>query len=676
MGRLSEILKDLDLLAPDISLNHKGGGGVRTVVGSVIWILCTGVFLGAIAYFLWGFLRTDQPNLEYQYELLDDYPRIDMATSRRVPIIFGYLDEVVSLNPEEFSRYATPVFRVEVQSTQTAPNGTLEYQYTDKIMKFIPCSDLFQSSYTESLFPSKSNKFLYETVRDYGWCVNWTHGQVELFGKTVDPAMGYASFSLVPCMLQEGCATAEELKRFSIVHSVGEEVLKYGDSANPVTFAYNGDDYVFIDPALMMPLTHKLMTNEIWDDKGLFFANELRASYTSIQKSYTSIQTRNSSLLSCTEEMLKDFSCTPYIQHWYISGGAKAVTVRSYIGILDWLSNIGGVREILYFVGFLFYMVYNSNKKKEELVSHIYDFDPSDIVGKLDPNFSKAQSPASTTQKCGSATSRKRFLIEKAYDQVEQSLDVVNLLKTLQTLKVFGAVLLADHQRVLIPVASLKQELSSDLETSFNKGNLADVGNDSQMAANETSVAQTLQRRAHPGTDLRVYPSRRLGSNNDSSRPWHSNNHMDANESYSPPQAKRGEPVSKTTTNKQACFDAALETLSKRMLEKELASWDVESTVQRNHQANFILNFQNAVDEHLFRLLAQESTIPPEPVLRGPPEPGAEALQQTRLREAGHDESSANCHSQDQTKTPPCVPDKTQVLQSIANLMVSKSKPT
>lgn len=653
MGKITDLVRELDLLAPDIGLNHKGGGGVRTLVGSAIWIICTGVFLGAVGYFFYGFLRTDQPRLEYQYELLEEYPKIDMATSRRIPIIFGYLDDEATLTPSEFVKYATPVLRLQTLLAQTAPNGTLEYKYTDQIKRFIPCTTLFNSKYNHSLFPSQSSsKFLYETMRDFGLCVNWTEGEMVLEGKTVDPFMSYLSFKLMPCMLETGCVSKEELARFSIVHSIGEEVLNYADQETPLKFAYNGDEYFVIDPALTPMATYKLMTNEIWDDRGLFMGGTLRASFTSIQKTYPGIVTRNISQLSCTEEMLQEYTCKPYISFDYISGGGKSIVVRSYIGILDCMSNVGGVREILYFIGFLFYMVYNSNKKKEKLVAEIYDMSPSDLEETL------KQDP-STTNKCASKhsrTSRKKLLIGRAFDMVEQSLDVVNLLKSLQFLKLLDSVLLSDYQRALISMAALKQEITKD----FQEGSGPER---SQLANKVVPQPYPLPESQILGAETSGLPS---GNGVEVQKPVQSGGSSDIRTEQTP----------------RSKIDKALETLSQKMFDRE---WNADDPQDRNLGSTDLKNnrliqeFQHAVDGYLFKLLGTEPTetekISQIPQQIQEPEPAQ--LQQTAIKPPLQDESLADLRLHEQNRSPreKHINKRSQVFLQIAQLISSKSKP-
>lgn len=389
----------------------------------------------------------------------DVYPMIDMSTNRRVPVIFGYIDDAYNIELKDFPRYATGLMKVETMRTHTAEDGSVSYTYDHQFFYFKPCADVFAGKYIKDYYPNEQSGFLYKTTKAYGWCVDWQPGDLQNFGKSSDIVNQYLYFNLLPCSLDSNCASEEELSRFTVILGMGEEVLDYSNKDEPLKFSFNADDYNIVDTKTFTFTQYKLMWNMITDTRDFPFPEQTVVQYSTIQKAKTSVLGRDPTQLSCTKQQIeaKTLECVPYLQHWYISGGVTETVTRGYKGVLDTLGGIGGLREVIYFAAFVVYMFFDKKSQRASLVSKIYGLDEEKLdVASKDPEKAKS----GKTGGCCKKKKKRIELVDQAYEKIEQNLDIVAFLRSLQVLDILTNLFFTQEQLDLIPLASLKKDLA------------------------------------------------------------------------------------------------------------------------------------------------------------------------------------------------------------------------
>lgn len=458
MGRLLRMFEGLDLLAQDLTFSVNGRNGVKSLIGSIIWLMFTLIFLGCMGYFVYTFFRTDNPVVSKDITMSDQYSVIDMSTNRRVPVIFGYIDDAFNIETKDFPRYATGLMKVETMRTHTGQDGSVSYTYDHQFRYFKPCVEVFKGPHIPEYYPNQQSGFLYKTTQEYGWCVEWKPGDLQNFGKSSDIVNQYLYFNLLPCSLESNCATEEEMSRFTVILGMGEEVLDYSNKKEPLRFSFNADDYNIVDTATFTFTQYKLMQNKILDARDFPFPESEAVSYSSIQKAKTSVLGRDPTQLSCTKAQIeaKTLECVPYLQHWYISGAVTETVTRGYKGVLDTLGGIGGLREVIYFSAFVIYMFFDKKSQRAGLVSLIYGLDESKIA----KSESLDNSADQKRSRCCKKKQTNSDFVNQAYEKIEKNLDIVAFLRSLQVLDVVANLLFTEEQMQLIPVASLQKDLN------------------------------------------------------------------------------------------------------------------------------------------------------------------------------------------------------------------------
>ena len=145
---------------------------------------------------------------------------------------------------------------------------------------------------------------------------------------------------------------------------------------------------------------------------------------------------------------------------------------REYKGIVETLSDIGGIKELIHMVFAGIYLLFHSKFEKEYLVEHIYN---SKKKRKSKSNCCKKKKEDKTHKEAAKVDEDKSQSVridkdgvfevsdevfDQAADSVEKTLDVVTIAKELNCLRHLVAFLLRDYQRQLSPLIVLSQDLS------------------------------------------------------------------------------------------------------------------------------------------------------------------------------------------------------------------------
>ena len=215
----------------------------------------------------------------------------------------------------------------------------------------------------------------------------------------------------------------------------------------------NADNFYYLNMQNKQKFQAKIAHYEIWDDPGMYFSLKLNSNYSMADKLITSTRVRPISQTTCTLEETKTIACHSYLIFDFMSSGRKTKIIRSYKGVVETISDLGGVNSVVFFVFLMINYAYCHYREKPLMVRAVFDFFKDDSV------FPKSEKGCWNK----SAIEKKRKELEgKAYKIIEKSLDIVTLVREINTLRVLTHMLLKDYHVKLAPLVALSLQCKRD----------------------------------------------------------------------------------------------------------------------------------------------------------------------------------------------------------------------
>src|SRR3990167_1003223 len=460
LKRICERVKKLDILAPEVGLSVQGDSGVKSYIGVMLSFACIGLFVGASIYGTLESLRTDRPSVVQESSSSSVYPQFDLLKDQKFPAIM-----MVSPNGpvkvEEIYRYATILaFKETRQFVDNDITKTPITKYDFINMK--PCKE-----YTDDerlRFGAPKTQIETSAFNLNGLCpeIKDINNNLTITGKSSDPFSENILIMIYPCAVEfapEGCASADEISNSGALLLPNLMNIDLSNYKEPITSSYNTDLDFAINPSFVQQVTTRLKMVEVWNSNGMFTEDAVVVSQSDFSTQRSQYLFRDPTKLSCSAaEFLVDPLCTPYILFTVSSSGLKTSFTRGYKGALEIIGDIGGIRDIIFTLGFYLYVLYNDREVKKRLVAQVYSIDSIDkqphlnksvVKGNAATNQSQTEPQPSKWRCCkmtypsslvspstGEHEPSRQFDEDEAYEQIEKNLDVVNLIRKLNFIEV------------------------------------------------------------------------------------------------------------------------------------------------------------------------------------------------------------------------------------------------
>jgi hypothetical protein len=349
---------ELDFLAPEVSLSVQGKSGVKTKIGTVIFLLASFAFVGSIVFSAISFFRTDKPSISYETSSSSFYPKIDINKGYMIPMILPSYGGSTPIPFDQLGQYITIVARQIIQTNGKQPDGSFKSDFVVKPIKTARCGTLIGTGKIDTKAINNSLGVFAQSLYDTGVCLDFDPDTTFVEGTGNSNYFVGFDLNIFPCSLADSsqCKSKSQMKSFGFVYLVGQESLNLGTYEEPLSYSFNGDEFYYIDPALITSASLKTMETEIWDQKGFFQAESLRISYPKVEISMPRVQTRDSNKVACTKEEIDTVvQCSPYFNRFWISGGTKTKITRTYKSIVETFGDIGGARDTIFMIAMLLY---------------------------------------------------------------------------------------------------------------------------------------------------------------------------------------------------------------------------------------------------------------------------------------------------------------------------------
>ena len=484
---IGEKIKKLDFMAPPVSLNVNGSNGIKTYFGLSMSIgyLASIIVLGGII--IQGYFDTKSPSVAQEFSESGTYPEISLLENGLFPVSYVYYQEVNPIPAVLMAKYFTiKLFKYSYTSYLDSA-GSPQVDFKVDYMDVVPCSEIKQNETDYSYYKQyEETPYFKQYGMDLGMCIRVKPELMKVKGGGSDSSLEILAYIFYPCSLPSGCATKAEMDDIGVVYSFPSSSMNLSNYEQPVKSYLNADNFLFVNTAARQKFQGKLSVTEIYDDPGMYFPLSLRHNSSALDRIIPASRFRNDSQVQCTvQEMVSD-ACKSYLVFDYMSSGKKLKVVRQFKGIVQTISDIGGINSIIFLLFLWTNLVYVECIQEKVLVNKVFDFFSEKLFAakksasseKCSLCLCKKKDKKTQVQAKDSGSLRSmRSVVSKddpgalepvvvarlqteAYKMIEKSLDVVTLVKEINSLKVLTHLLLKDYHLKLVPLISLSLQCS------------------------------------------------------------------------------------------------------------------------------------------------------------------------------------------------------------------------
>src|SRR3990167_6759449 len=124
--KIAKLFAELDFLAPEVSLNINGKSGVKTKVGSCVWLVAAGCFVASTVITLGEFFSTNNPKVSSETSSSAVYPPINLIDGSLVPMIWPQYLGIRAVPFEEVSKFVTLIATKQTFTSERLEDGTYD----------------------------------------------------------------------------------------------------------------------------------------------------------------------------------------------------------------------------------------------------------------------------------------------------------------------------------------------------------------------------------------------------------------------------------------------------------------------------------------------------------------------------------------------------------------------
>ena len=444
-----DFFKRLDRYGDSAGLTIGGSETHQTFLGAWFSLLSLLTLILASIFFLIQFLDTNTPSVVQTTQVTGTSPEMDLYTSQFAPG-FIVLEQEAPVNSLEIGKYFTFLSVKTKQTLGFKEDGSANRLQEFSTIDMVPCSWLPLATFDQLYGYSKSKKYTYDFLLKYGVCINPKSKEfLTIQGKPTDEVSSTLNWNLYPCDSNSyECKSSSTMQSVSVIIVMPEFGLDLTNKQQPavawpltspeVPVILSGIQRTFID----------LKKNRI-EDYGGFSGEELKTTeFLDVGAQRSSIGVRDQLQTSCKlPESLQ--TCTPFFE-FSISSGTMFVDIqRNYKTIVDTLSSIGGIKEIIFMLFGFVYALFKGNSQQKYLRQQIFggDEDTEEILQAI---IGQPKPTTGSSEKSGEMHRRVSNDVAKIADlAISECLDIVTIVKELNKVKVLFALLFQDNPQNL-----------------------------------------------------------------------------------------------------------------------------------------------------------------------------------------------------------------------------------
>ena len=463
------IRQKADILAPKVEMNFKGESKVFHWKSLLLSFVAFGLTVVVFANGIYELIHNENPKITVDRTTSGGYGKFDLDADDVLPIFFLWAGKnpSIPLDTTNYTQYMSINYQILNKT-----NGNVKSFPANLVM----CSSLDSQMASSGGVPyfkrenvSLDANALYE-IMTYGICLNDTAFADVVQGDPIFGDSTVASLVIQPCASDlYTCAASTSLS--SVIANIAFlypiENMTHFDK--PVGMTIDWDLYLYLMKGTTQLYKQHLKRAEVFNARPDFFwPAKLAASYSYYEYAPASLIERDNTITSCLNATLSSpTTCPPYIQIQFVSSTAYTKYLRTYVGVLDTLGQVGGnFGNISMLLGIVVGILMGKVVMVEilQLIYKISSESPS--LGCCKKRASKVELKVGSL-KDGKEPKDKLQVVDAdtmdlAIEMVKEDLDLVTLAKTVRDVKFLKSILLKNYHEDAIPTLVLAEKAKQD----------------------------------------------------------------------------------------------------------------------------------------------------------------------------------------------------------------------
>ena len=361
-----------DFLAPEIKLKFNGNHSFPTKVGMVMSLLCLSIFIYLTYYILKAYIDTSRPKVSVEIKNSAFKPMLNLTEMHIYPVLMFY-DRVTSsyMSLEDMERYAhVAVYYIRYKKGE----GETTYYPESQDIKIGRCGDLYDRGLKQVLSVEENDEATLNYFKTTAYCLDYEGNDIIVSKPGTSETFGeYLVVDYMPCVLGALCHPASDLANVTVATVLPKPIVNNGNYERPVKYFTLDEDYDYLSAGFQTIQKMKMVKSDIYDDRGVFSSESLRQTYLAKEETGLSILSRNSAKTSCLPSELFTPVCESYLQYGIIISTNTQKITREYKGLVESISEVGGMIELVFLVFSISYGFYHSRVYRDAMISAVYD---------------------------------------------------------------------------------------------------------------------------------------------------------------------------------------------------------------------------------------------------------------------------------------------------------------
>ncbi len=263
-------------------------------------------------------------------------------------------------------------------------------------------------------------------------------------------------FAISPCTLGSECKSKSELLEVGFFVTQPIAYTDYGKYDKPVQYFTEKTEHEYVMFNLVLRHKYVYQLTNIAEQKGFLSKEKTTHSFFSVGKFSTGYYERDPIQTTCKADD-DPIICSSYYQLEMVVSGTSLKITREYKGIVESISEVGGMVDIVYLIFAFFYGIYHQYHFRTGLADRIYGFRPQSAVHKPQKVRPDSEKISNRIFHMPNISSQDMLELRKqAAKSVEAKLDVVQISKELLALKALAHLLMSSETIELLPLFELK----------------------------------------------------------------------------------------------------------------------------------------------------------------------------------------------------------------------------
>jgi hypothetical protein len=475
---LSEFLRKGDIFARVPGLNISGQTVYKTKTGTLFTVIYLLVLISVVVVQVRRYLDRTNPATSSENYSHEEYPRINLTKNKIVPAIIAYYNDTLPFSMDELKDYMT-IKAYSIKWTPKEVNYSAgEYDDTLKVRDEIPiitCKELIEKDPSVFDFYDKDSP-TYQTLIDFGMCVDSTHENFYINGKGTDDLWEQISIFIKPCsdayftyhpdgyrITNSFCPEIEDLQAINFIITTPLASYDYTNHDNPVTYIPNFDDIYYMNPTATQLYTAKVRNRIIKDYTGLFAKWTDKLNFFEIGQTLFTQAYRDYQQYGCVPEAMwaeDENYCRSYFIYTLQASGEIQINKRAYVTIFDVLGSIGGINGILILILGAAYQFVNVRRRNIHLVNAVYPliFAKQDTLNAQGEKVEEKKPSGCCRRKTKEekeAEKKENEKINIALSRIQSCLDIRNMVEDSYKTNVLAAMFLKKRHIGLAQIVDL-----------------------------------------------------------------------------------------------------------------------------------------------------------------------------------------------------------------------------